>query len=199
MVARTLLMILVCFSLICLVIGPEQRRSEQAFHVTVCQLLKEPWRYNHALVEVSGDVLHGFEVFQVYPEHCPEAPNSMGVWLDYGGENSSGTMYCCGVTADRRRSSPLVVEGIGTHLKVDSAFQRFDALVGGEALTRVHATLLGRFFSGRQLRYPKGVWGGYGHMGGFSLLVVEQVRSSQPMVPSVPPPAPEPESRSRRR
>jgi len=190
MVARALQVVLVCLSLFCLAISPEQRRPEQAVQVTVCQLLKEPWRYDHALVQVSGDVLHGFEVFQIYPDHCPEAPNSMGVWLEYGGERSSGTMYCCGVTADRKRPDPLVIEGIRSSLKLDEAFQRFDALIDGEALTRVNATLIGRFFSGRRLRHPKGAWGGYGHMGSFSLLVIEQVRSSLPMSPAIPPPPP---------
>lgn len=196
MVARVLVIALVCLSLLCLAISPQQRRPERAFQVTVCELVKDPGRYDHALVQVSGDLLHGFEVFQIYPDHCPEAPNSQGVWLEYGGTNQSGTMYCCGVTADRKRSEPLVVEGVRTDLKVDAAFQRFDSLIAGEDLTRVNATLIGRFFSGRPMRYPKGVsWGGYGHMGGYSLIVIQQVRSSVAKFPAIPEPPPEPNQR----
>lgn len=193
MVARLLVAALVCLSLFCLSFSSEQRRPERIVQVTVCQLLKEPWRYDHALVQVSGDLLHGFEVFQIYPDHCPGASNGLGVWLEYGGESQSGTMYCCGVTADRRRSAPLVVEGVRTELKADTAFQRFDALIDGNELTRVNATLIGRFFSGRRLRYPRGwIWGGYGHMGAYSLLVIQQVQSSVAMSPAIPEPPPPP-------
>lgn len=193
MVSRVLVVALACLSLLCLAISPQQRQSERVFQVTVCELLKDPGRYDHALVQVSGDLLHGFEVFQIYPDHCPEAANSLGVWLEYGGTSQSGTMYCCGVTAGRKRSKPLVVEGVRTELKVDAAFQRFDALIGGEDLTRVNVTLIGRFFSGRRLRYPKGVfWGGYGHMGAYSLLVIQQVRSSVAKFPAIPEPPPPP-------
>ena len=45
----------------------------------------------------------------------------------------------------------------------------------------VHATIVGRFFSGEQVKYPKGVyWGGYGHMGCCSLLMIQQVLAVDP-------------------
>ncbi|MBM7123724.1 hypothetical protein [Dyella kyungheensis] len=195
MVARVLVVALACLSLFFLAVSPQQRLPERVLQVTVCELVKDPARYDHALVQVSGDLLHGFEAFQIYPDHCPEAPDSMGVWLEYGGTSQSGTMYCCGVIADGERSEPLVVEGVRTYLKVDAAFQRFDAQIGGKDLTRVNATLIGRFFSGRQLRYPKGkgvFWGGYGHMGAYSLLVIQQVLSSVAKFPAIPEPPPPP-------
>jgi hypothetical protein len=42
----------------------------------------------------------------------------------------------------------------------------------------VHATLVGRFFSGRLIKYPKGSsWGGYGHMGCCTLLAIQGIKS----------------------
>jgi hypothetical protein len=45
----------------------------------------------------------------------------------------------------------------------------------------VLATLVGRFFSGRKERWPVGdSWGGSGHLGCCSLLVIQQVLAIDP-------------------
>jgi len=45
----------------------------------------------------------------------------------------------------------------------------------------VHATVVGRFFAGKQIHYPKGTfWGGYGHMGCCSLLAIQQIITIDP-------------------
>jgi len=46
----------------------------------------------------------------------------------------------------------------------------------------VHATIVGRFFSGRSQKLPSDVviWGGYGHLGCCSLLAIERVVSVDP-------------------
>jgi hypothetical protein len=45
----------------------------------------------------------------------------------------------------------------------------------------VHATIRGRFFAGQEIADPRGKrWGGYGHMGCCSLLVIEQVVAVDP-------------------
>jgi hypothetical protein len=144
--------------------------------VTACQLKENPAAYNHKLVEVTGFVSHGFEDFGLFDPSCPSWPY---VWLEYGGTAKSGTMYCCGVTANRSRPQELVIEDISVPLVEDNIFHEFDDLIQRRPDTVVHATLTGRFFSGKE---PKGIsWGrGYGHEGCCALLAIQGVRSVDP-------------------
>lgn len=143
--------------------------------VTLCELKKDPAAYNHKLIEVTAFVSHGFEDFTLFDPACSSWPR---VWLEYGGTSKSGTMYCCGVTADRSRPKPLVVENIPVPLADDAQFREFDRLLQRRPDSVVRATIAGRFFAGEQVKYPKGTfWGGYGHMGCCSLLAIQQVLS----------------------
>jgi len=156
--------------------------QERSKTVTVCQLKGDPAAYNHKLVEVTGFVSHAFEDFTVSDPTCSSWP---GIWPEYGGTRKSGTMYCCGVTADRSRPKELKVEDILIALTDDEHFREFDKLIqppfrSGVHGSLVHATLVGRFFSGRLIKYPKGTyWGGYGHMGCCSLLAIQEVSMSE--------------------
>jgi hypothetical protein len=96
--------------------------------------------------------------------------------LEYGGRVNSETVYCCGVKAATPRAADLVVEGITTRLIDNALFRRFDARVRSEGDVSFRAHLIGRFFAGLKQRTPKGdFWGGYGHLGCCSLLVIQQV------------------------
>jgi len=154
--------------------------QEQPTSATVCQLKSDPAGYNHKLVEVTGFVSHAFEDFTIFDPTCSSWP---AVWLEYGGKAKSGTMYCCGVTADRHRPKELKVEDIAISLIDNEQFREFDKIIqppfrSGRHGAVVHATLVGRFFSGRQIKYPKATfWGGYGHMGCCSLLAIQEVKS----------------------
>jgi hypothetical protein len=154
--------------------------QEKPDRVTLCQLKRDPAAYNHKLVEVSGIVSHGFEDFTLSDPTCASWP---AVWLEYGGKSKSGTMYCCGVSADRHRSKELVVEGLQIPLTKDDQFSKFDKLIqapfrSGRHNATVRATLLGRFFAGRQINSRGDAsWGGYGHIGCCSLLAIQQVES----------------------
>lgn len=149
--------------------------------VTVCQLNNDPSAYNHQLVEVSGFVSHAFEDFTLFDPACPSWP---GVWLEYGGRSKSGTMYCCGVTADRHRPKELVIEDISIPLLKNELFEQFDRAIqppfrSGRHGAIVHATLVGRFFAGKHIQYGKGkLWGGYGHMGCCTLLAIQEIKAA---------------------
>jgi hypothetical protein len=147
--------------------------------VTVCDLKANPGDYNHKLIEVTGFVSHGFEDFGMFDPGCPSFPY---IWLEYGGTNKSGTMYCCGVSSDRSRPKELVVEGIAVPLTADEPFSTFDNLIIKQPDTVIHATLVGRFFAGKKTRFPKAEaeWRGYGHLGCCSLLAIQQVFSVAP-------------------
>src|SRR5215510_14127515 len=85
----------------------QQEKKTEAEKVSLCELKKDPAKYNHRLVEITGFVSHGFEDFTVSDPDCPSWPN---VWLEYGGTSGSNTMYCCGVTPSHTRPKELVVE-----------------------------------------------------------------------------------------
>lgn len=147
--------------------------GEEPVKVSPCQLKDDRAPYNHKLIEVTGFVSHGFEDFTIFDPGCGPW---LGVWLEYGGTAASGTIYCCNVPDARSRPQPLVVEDIPVSLVDDVLFRRFDKLLQRKPDSIVHATIVGRFFAGRQVKYETGVfWGGYGHMGCCSLLAIQQV------------------------
>jgi len=151
---------------------------EEPQKVTVCQLKDNPAAHNHELIEVTGFVRHGFEDFGLFDPTCGSFPY---IWLEYGGKVKSGTMYCCGVTDSRSRPSELIVENIQVPLVDDEQFKTFNNLIHLSPSSLVHATIVGRFFAGKEIHYPKGVRrGGYGHMGCCSLLAIQQVVSVDP-------------------
>jgi hypothetical protein len=146
--------------------------------VTVCQVKTNPAEYNHQLIEVTGFVSHGFEDFTIFDPTCSSYPN---IWLEYGGTAASGTMYCCGVTADRSRPQQIVVKGISVPLIQDDKFRNFDNLIQRPPDSLAHSVIRGRFFSGEREAGPKGVrWAGFGHFGCCSLLVIQQIVSVDP-------------------
>lgn len=157
--------------------------EEQPESVTVCQLKNDPAAYNHKLVEVTAFVSHDFEDFTLFEPMCPSWP---AVWLEYGGKAKSATMYCCGVTADKKRPQQMVVENIPIPLVEDDQFREFDKQIqppfrSGRHGSIVHATLVGRFFAGERQRFAKGnPWGGYGHMGCCTLLAIQEIKSVAP-------------------
>lgn len=150
-------------------------RAEDIIDVNLCELSKAPGNFNHKLIKVTGVVSQGFEDFTLSDAACH---SKQKIWLEYGGTQKSGTMYCCGVSATRSRPQPLIVEGIPTSINIDRQFRQFDEQIHhGE---RPRATLIGRFFSGKETAMPGGVfWVGFGHFGLYSLLVIQDVLVSQ--------------------
>ena len=143
--------------------------------VTLCQLQAHPAAYNHKLIEITAFVSKGFEDFSLFDPTCSSRFN---VWLEYGGTAASGTMYCCGVTAERSRPKQLVVEDIPITLVEDDIFSKFDQLLQRPPDSTAHATIIGRFFSGKKVETQNDkFWEGYGHMGCCSLLAIQQVVS----------------------
>jgi len=153
--------------------------SEEPEKVSVCQLTADPASFNHKLIQVTSFLSHGFEDFTLLDPSCVAGPD---IWLEYGGKAASGTVYCCGGTGARSRPKEIKVENISIPLIEDDNFRKLDGLLQAPGHYAIaHATFLGRFFSGREISYPKGKhWGGYGHMGCCSLLVIQQVLAVDP-------------------
>ena len=154
--------------------GPASEEQSAPVTVSLCDVLADRAAYNHKTIVVAGFVSHGFEDFTFFDPRCPsDAP---GIWLEYGGTLSSGTIYCCGVSDARTREAPLTVDGIPVRLTRNANLKIFDALLQKEPDVLVRATIQGRFFSGEKQQWPGGtVWAGYGHFGMFSLLAIENV------------------------
>ncbi|HWZ97470.1 MAG TPA: hypothetical protein VN025_06900 [Candidatus Dormibacteraeota bacterium] len=150
--------------------------------ITYCELAADPSIYNHALVRITGFVSHGFEDFQLSDPYCPTLAPGFSVWLTYGDTAESNTTYCCpGEPANGGRPTPLIVDGIKIPLVTDSVLARFKSLLMKEPDTTVHATFVGRFFSGEGKTVEgKTLWRGYGHLGCCSLLAVQRVESFDP-------------------
>lgn len=154
-----------------------RQQNAKAEAVDICRLQADPAAYNRKLIEVSGLVLHAFEQFSLSDSKCL---GESGIWLDYGGPVNSETVFCCGPRAGAPRGGTLVVEGVTLPLVDDALFHRFDDRIRkGSVSTDVKflATLRGHFFAGEKQQKPGGreYWGGYGHLGCCSLLVIEQV------------------------
>jgi hypothetical protein len=153
-------------------------KCEDPAKVTACQLKADPPAYSHKLVEVTGFFTHGFEDSTFFDPTCASWPE---IWLEYGGNASTGTVYCCGPTNERTRPEPITVDNVQIPLISDEHFQKFDALLHRPRDAVVHAIVVGRFFAGRMEKTQKGTfWGGYGHFGCCSLLVIQQVLSVDP-------------------
>src|SRR6185369_759525 len=152
-------------------------KNDERVKVSVCQLKKDPAAYNHKLVEVTGFISHGFEDFTISDPACLSWPD---IWLEYGGTRASDTMYCCGVVPSHTRPAPLKIDNIQVDFVPDKQMQQFKSLVN-ESDTIVHATIVGRYFSGEKNSGPRGDrFGGYGHMGCCTLLAIQQVLSVDP-------------------
>lgn len=147
--------------------------------VSVCDLIATRKEFDHKLVELTTFVRHGFENFSVFDPECKV--DSQNIWLEYGGTLNSGTVYCCGTGTEKNRKRALTVEAIPLELITDRNLGKFNQLIGRQTSTMVRATLVGRFFAGREMKVPSGsIWGGYGHMGCCSLLAIQQVLAVEP-------------------
>lgn len=143
--------------------------------VGICDLQKDPAKYNRKLVKITGFVSHGFEDFAVFDPSC-DSRNS--IWLEYGGKKASDTMYCCDVVPGHTRTQDVSVEGVSIPIVDDEQFKQLNALIKAKYDRVMHATLIGKFFSGEKEKYPGGeFWSGYGHMGCCMLFVIQQVVS----------------------
>jgi hypothetical protein len=153
--------------------------SEEPEKISVCQLKANPANFNHKQVQVNSFISHGFEDFTLLDPSCGSWPD---IWLEYGGKAASGTVYCCGGAGERSRPKEIKVENISVPLLEDDNFRKLDGLLQPQGRYAIaYATFIGRFFSGREISYPKGkYWGGYGHMGCCSLLVIQQVLAVDP-------------------
>ena len=114
---------------------------------------------------------HGFEGFALADSRCP----GKSVWLEYGGRIGSGTIFAGAPSSARARDQNLVIEGISTSMVYDYEFRKLDSLIRRpNHSVQAPVTLVGRFFSGDPFENTSD-YGGYGHLGMFSLFMIQRV------------------------
>lgn len=148
--------------------------SEPIVSTTLCKLVANPEAFNHKLVRLSGDVIHGFRQLTISTDGCK--PNLSSVWLDYGGLVKAPSIYNQ-KDIDRSRSEPPAVEGISVPLIDDSLFRKFDEMIAEFSdKRRVGVTVIGRYFAGHQEQSSEyKFWNGYGRLGCCTLLMIQQI------------------------
>lgn len=155
-------------------------RAENVETVTLCEIATDPQRYDHHLVRVTGTFFHGFEYFSISASTCQA--RHVRFWLEYGGSLGSETAFAGVPSSERYRKASLVVEDIPTALVRDAKFRRFDRIVHQRKAHSGQVTVIARYFSGdREQSGDDYWWGGYGHLFGFSLLVIQQVLAVKPL------------------
>ena len=156
--------------------------TAQVRDVSYCDLAKDPSAYDKTKVKITAFVTYGFEDFSLADPSCelPKGLVSFSVWVTFGGEQESGVIYCCPGEALKRGVS-LVVDGVPVSLVTDQTLAGLRRILTKERSSVVRLTSIGTFFAGREETDERGsFWGGYGHLGGSSLFVIEKVESFEP-------------------
>lgn len=163
------------------------QQPEAPIQVSLCEIKIHPEKSLKKLVEFTAIASHGFEDSMVEDSSCPWPDHGPGIWMEYGGNRSTDTMYCCGFSPKETRDKPLVIDGIQLSLVGDEKFREFDVHLHPKhskpqrTSDTVKATLRGRVFGryeGIAGTQQSPAWRGYGRMGCCMLFVVTQVVSA---------------------
>ena len=131
-----------------------QLKPEDPLKVTLCQLKENPPLYNHRLVEVTGFVANVFEGRTLFDPNCSDWPSP---WWTFS-------------------AAPEVIENIRITPVKDARYLEFEHTLKLRAQSIMRATLVGRFFSGKKVVWPKAeFYGGFGHFGCCTLFAIQQV------------------------
>jgi hypothetical protein len=161
-----------------LLVTPFRAHCEEVLPTTACEIIANPPAFNHRLVKLTGTVYEAMEKFSLSVESCgaQKVGNWTGIWVEYGGRVRTGAKYCC-APMDPDRPTDLEIEGVKTSLVENDRFRAFDSRVKRKG--HASATFIGRYFSGKKDWSHRGteyLWGGFGHMGMYSLLVIQEVK-----------------------
>jgi len=178
------------FALAAVLLGAASVHGQPAsapLDVSLCDLVQAPENYDHKRVRLRGNVDLQFENFTLDHTECGFNDSVHAVWLEYGGDEETSTVYCCG-DHSKKPGSAVHIEGQSIGFVRDRSLDLFvsrlnakrQALPNGDScpgracyLYDVTATLTGVFLAEPSGQGPE--LGGYGHMGCCHLLTIEQV------------------------
>jgi len=187
--------ILAFFALSPFALAQSDRTSPAPLNVEVCELISHPQNYDGHIVRVRGLIVFEFEAFVLSSSACGinfSSSETKGVWLTFGGDQPEIATYCCGYPA-RQKGTDLEIAGHKVGLIRDANLRVFLNQISARRQRQpdgrqcydqckfyhVTATLTGVFAQATKD-------GGYGHLGMFNLLAiqqVEQVSAERTMVP----------------
>ena len=159
--------------------------QENPADVPGCDLARNPKAFDGKLIRVRGTFNVYFEDFSLAITNCD---TQQGIWLAFGGDVPGIVASLVNDTA-RKPGEDFKVNGVSYGIEKDENFRRLYALIaarhGDEPDYRVTATLTGAFLAGEERKLANGQkdFGGYGHLGCCSLLVITKISD----VESVPP------------
>ena len=154
--------------------SPESTLVEDA---DICEVLSNPFAYDHKLLRLTGLVTRDFETFWIKGSKCADAKP---LWIEYGGPKPADGPEWHDGPANPSENAPLVIEGITTSLEADSKFRKFDSITKSlKRGRRARATLVGWIVSAGVEKDEAGSEEevGYGPYGMYSLLVIQKVDS----------------------
>jgi len=151
--------------------------QEAPVETSPCELAANPKKFDGKLIRIRAAVNVYFEDFSLSTPGC----NSLqGIWLAFGGD-VPGIVASMVNDTFRQPGVNVKVNGISYAIKKDESFRRFYALIsathGNKPAYRATATLTGPFFAGSEQKSRDGrvSFGGYGHLGCCSLLLITEV------------------------
>ena len=165
---------------------------------TPCQLQSFAQELDGKEVTVRAGLRVGFEDSSFVSDCGAEWLN---IWVTFGGDVDTPTVYCCG-DHDRPTGSTPTVENVRLPLRKDDSFKEFMRLLDAQLplaptgvpcfydcyLYRVTATFKGHFFRGSRTVLPDGRvhYMGYGHLGCCSLFVIQEVSDIESTPTDIP-------------
>ena len=161
------------------------RAREAPAEISVCNLAADPKSFDGKTIRVHGTLNVNFEDFTVAIENCG---TQQQIWLAFGGD-VPGIVASMVNDNFRKPGVDLKVNGVSYAITKNENFRKLYALIvarhGDKPSYRVTATLTGAFLAGEERKPTNGKsdFGGYGHLGCCSLLVITQV-SDVESVPS---------------
>lgn len=158
-------------------VGTVLKDTENPEEVSTCDLLQNRAAYDRKVIEVTTFVINENEDFTLFDPECPV--EFQNIWLEYGGKKSSSAVYCCDVAPSRERPQSLRVDDLTLEILDDEKFKAFDRMVhDGDSMIRT--MLIGRFFAGRPPNKDVDKWHGFGHLGIYSMFVIQRVTDVKP-------------------
>jgi hypothetical protein len=158
-----------------------EANADDPSNVSVCDIARQPERFNGKLVTVRSRIDIAFEEFQLSGRAC-ESPKIDGVWLEYGkGRKRQPTTWCCGDMVPRDGLSVLQNADFRTfHRYLTTQSRRSGCYEGQCYLYSVTATITGRVDAAPLETCPNGKGlcciGGFGHLGvSCARLVIQRV------------------------
>jgi len=153
--------------------------AKESAQVSVCDLVKDPGKYDKQKLMIQGEIVSEFEDFSIRDMACSDS-DLPGIWLMFGGDVDCPTPSTWD-DVNRPKGKDVEFQGVRYPLLKDRRFKEFYRFVTmrkhQRPVYRANATLEGTFFAGHIStdNDPGKEAPGYGHLGCCRLFIIERV------------------------